>query len=344
MAIELDGPGRVEIVRKAARGEPAETTLVRLWNFDTDHAELKTRHKDELFRLLPLMLRRQNPVRVFLRGLASRLGNRRYNHALAKRRVSEVMRFLIQSGVRANRIGEFDFPGEDVSSDVDGGNDAFDRAVELQITENLVPDRNLRLPRRPRPNLREPVALRRQPISREFAIRLEIGVSVSLNPVAGVSGMTFVIWDTSENMLIASYLFGAGTRGLPTQPLPDLPIDAAVVGPWNCFSTVLPTSVGGFSGTAQFGELTLGPPGRGLERVEFTMTPFFGPRILIREFEIGLATPNTPALLDVSERLGIMLLFPGSTRTFSDDPRILLHSRLGHSCINRRRRLGRFAS
>lgn len=118
------GPATVEEVSPPL-GSPLRGTSVSLSNFDFDDATVKPEHQNWL---------RQQAVprlgpgqRVFLRGMASQVGNREYNRQLSRRRVEAVRTFLMQNGVPAGQILT-DFTGEDLSTSVNP-DDPRDRAV-----------------------------------------------------------------------------------------------------------------------------------------------------------------------------------------------------------------------
>jgi hypothetical protein len=352
MAEERDGPGQFDRTVKAGAREPAETIFLRLWNFDTGQALLKAGHKPALQAEMNRMLRREPRTRVFVRGLASRVASTRFNAGLGKRRAGEVINFLTQSGVPATNIEGFDFPGEEISAETEpNSNEPWDRAVEVQITFNLAADRTIRLPRPPLPAQRDRIGgLVRASISREFAIRLQISLAFT-GAFQQVRVMKILIWDTSENMLAAAYdgLFYGIDLTFPS--LPDLPADVSQVGQWSCFPTLSSMGVEDFSGTIIFGDLGAGLPEPQLPRgfppvrastVELTLMPLFNPPILIRDFDTGWNSPNTPNLFNFNGVGGVLRRF-GPTMPFRSHPDAMIKSKLGDSCRARAHRISAFA-
>jgi len=98
-----------------------------LYNFDFDDDAVKLEHQTWLKEHAVPSLTATNQ-RVFLRGMASKIGNRDYNLQLSKRRVDSVSKFLISQGVAAAKIVA-GFTGEDLSTSLKA-DDERDRAVE----------------------------------------------------------------------------------------------------------------------------------------------------------------------------------------------------------------------
>lgn len=118
------GPATVEDA-VAPSGAPLGGAAVSLSNFDFDDATVKPEHQTWLRtqavpRLAP-------PARIFLRGMASKVGNADYNRKLSRRRVDAVKAFLVSAGVNAGQIVT-DFTGEDLSTSTNP-DDPRDRAV-----------------------------------------------------------------------------------------------------------------------------------------------------------------------------------------------------------------------
>jgi hypothetical protein len=98
---------------------------VSLSNFDFDDATVKTEHQTWLLeQVVPRMI---PGTRVFLRGTASRVGDREYNRKLSRRRVEAVRDFLLKNGVSPSQVLT-DFTGEDLSTSA-SPDDPRDRAV-----------------------------------------------------------------------------------------------------------------------------------------------------------------------------------------------------------------------
>jgi hypothetical protein len=130
-----------------------ETTFVRLINFRTGHDELRHEHTLVLENdVIPFIQQRRNVPYVHMIGKASRRGNAEDNEDLSRRRVQRVRALLIQKlrehrvAMPENRLRDYVAEGERFAFSSDE-NAAWDRAVEIQITQNSVPTTHIRLPR-----------------------------------------------------------------------------------------------------------------------------------------------------------------------------------------------------
>ena len=120
------GPARVETTATPA-GAPVSGFAALLFNFDFDDAAVKTEHQAWLLEhAVPSLTAAR--TKVFLRGMASQIGNRDYNLQLSRRRVEAVAGFLAAQGVARSQIVT-SFTGEDLSSSK-ATDDERDRAVE----------------------------------------------------------------------------------------------------------------------------------------------------------------------------------------------------------------------
>jgi hypothetical protein len=118
------GPGTVDEIPTPA-GAPFPGAAVSLSNFDFDDATVKVEHANWLRQQAAPRL--AAGAKVFLRGTASRVGDRNYNLQLSKRRVDAVKDFLVQNGVSAGQVVTT-FTGEDLSTSK-SPDDPKDRAV-----------------------------------------------------------------------------------------------------------------------------------------------------------------------------------------------------------------------
>src|SRR5262249_29444337 len=100
-----------------------------LINFDFDDAAVKPEHRAWLMTNVVPTLTPNRRSHVYLRGSASRLGNRDYNFGLSERRVEAVRDFLVGQGVKAGQIS-LNWTGEN-NSVAAAEDDEHDRAVFL---------------------------------------------------------------------------------------------------------------------------------------------------------------------------------------------------------------------
>jgi hypothetical protein len=128
------GPARIEIL--SGNSEAAIAAL--LFNFDFDDDAVKPEHQAWLREHAVPSLKATNQ-RIFLRGIASQIGDRQYNLQLSKRRVQAVSKFLIGQGVTAQQVVTT-FTGEDLSTSL-LADDERDRAVEATFEVSAGPMR-----------------------------------------------------------------------------------------------------------------------------------------------------------------------------------------------------------
>jgi hypothetical protein len=121
------GPARVETTATPA-GAPVSGFAALLFNFDFDDAAVKAEHQAWLLEHAVPSLTAVPGAKVFLRGMASQIGNRDYNLQLSRRRVEAVAGFLVAQGVARGQIVTA-FTGEDLSASK-LADDERDRAVE----------------------------------------------------------------------------------------------------------------------------------------------------------------------------------------------------------------------
>lgn len=121
------GPATVEPIPTPAGVPFPGGAAVLLSNFDFDDATVKAAHEKWLReQALP---RLQRGAKLFLRGTASKVGNRDYNLKLSERRADAVRDFLLKNGVPAGQIVTT-FTGEDQSTSLNP-DDPRDRAVQV---------------------------------------------------------------------------------------------------------------------------------------------------------------------------------------------------------------------
>jgi OmpA family len=121
------GPGKVE-TSVAPPGAPVGGVIALLFNFDFDDAAVKPEHQAFLLDQLVPRLTAARGLRVFLRGMASKIGNADYNLQLSRRRVEAVRNFLTGRGVSPGQVVTT-FTGENLSTSLKA-DDERDRAVE----------------------------------------------------------------------------------------------------------------------------------------------------------------------------------------------------------------------
>lgn len=108
-----------------------------LINFPTGSAELRASHRDWLARVAAGQARAGQ--HVWMRGLASRLGDAASNQELSQKRANAVRDFLVKScSVSASSITGVSAVGESWSSGSSTDNSGKWRAVEVIITNNTV--------------------------------------------------------------------------------------------------------------------------------------------------------------------------------------------------------------
>jgi hypothetical protein len=124
------GPGKVETA-VTPPGAPVQGVSALLYNFDFDDASVKPEHQVWLWEHAVPSLTAAPSTQVFLRGTASRMGDRGYNLQLSRRRVEAVRDFLSAQGVQRSQI-VISFTGEDLSTSA-LPDDEHDRAVEAMF-------------------------------------------------------------------------------------------------------------------------------------------------------------------------------------------------------------------
>ena len=121
------GPGRIE-TSFTLPGAPVRGFVSLLFNFDVDDAALKSEHQAWLMDHAVPSLIGAPSTKLFLRGMASQIGDRDYNLQLSKRRVEAVNTFLVSQGIQPGQIVTT-FTGEDFSTSIKS-DDERERAVE----------------------------------------------------------------------------------------------------------------------------------------------------------------------------------------------------------------------
>ena len=124
------GPGTVDRSDRV----PAGGIRVTLTNFDIDGDDLKPEHRSVLDTdIVPAAV--GHPVRVYLRGSASRSSDPAHNQALSERRMSAVARYLGQHGVPTAQISTSAVGASMAMAPEDSG----DRAVGVLIVPLSAP-------------------------------------------------------------------------------------------------------------------------------------------------------------------------------------------------------------
>jgi OmpA family len=121
------GPGKVE-TSATPPGAAVGGVVALLFNFDFDDAAVKPEHQAFLADQFVPRLTAAPGLRLFLRGMASKVGNADYNLQLSRRRVEAVRSFLTGKGVSPAQIVTT-FTGESLSTSRNA-DDERDRAVE----------------------------------------------------------------------------------------------------------------------------------------------------------------------------------------------------------------------
>jgi hypothetical protein len=240
-----------------------EGVKVWLYDFDFDDIDesikLKPGHVDFLARkILPLLT--DDRGYVWLWGSASRIGDAAYNMALSDVRVKRVAAYLMTRSVTAGQMVVNAIGNELTAQHT--LDDEHDRAVILVAHPKTKDD--------PPPPPRKAPPRPKQPVSKQFAIALMSGFSVSLSVLVlkalaelkigigpGVDLMFFIIWDTTNN-LMCIYVFVALSAVLGLGSLP--PISMTTHGPWNYFTTEKEISITQFGRGASFGSLSVPMP------------------------------------------------------------------------------------
>jgi len=252
--------------------KPYPVIHAKLYDFDFDDMLVRDLKPDHVWwlhqNIIPLLLK--DNACIWLRGSASRVGQRGYNWRLSQKRVNRVADYLRVWGVRDNQIQE-NWVGSEYSTSCDP-DDPHDRAVELNcqpfIPEPVEP---------PKPPPQPPLP----PITQSFKVRLRWDVDLSTSALSKAKKIVnwlmkikkvqkvskwakaakgialdviyFEIRD-DKNSLSAYYLYGGLGIGA------SIPSEATYTprGPWNYFQTSKPIGAWQFDGIARFTSASVG--------------------------------------------------------------------------------------
>lgn len=214
---------------------PVGGVRASLYNFDVDGADLKPEHTAFLnARVLPVI--KAKAAKCWLQGSASKSGSDAHNMQLSKKRVDNVVAYLVGHGADASRMNS-SHVGESMANmkvnEAEG-----DRAVSLLCAPLLAP------PVRPDP----PPEPERPKTTTHFKIRELGGLGAGFGPVA-VDQIYFQIWDPKHH-LTTFYQYDAGGIGKGVKGGP--PLSVTLEGPWNDFVTTGALRTDEFGGAARF--------------------------------------------------------------------------------------------
>lgn len=223
-----------------------------LAGFDTGEAHLKPAHRRWLHRIAIPRVRDARQW-IFLRGLASNLGNEQYNLQLSRRRARSVRDYLVSHRVDPKRITGAKGIGEEWARGSDSDNSPRWRAVEALITNNVVHSSSIFIGGD-------------SPLSRRFFIKYMGGGGGGLG---GAGEVNLFIIRTPNNYWQRYFYAGAGA-GLGVKPGSfgtALPRGKG----WVSFSTSTQRTADSFEGPSAVGSASVQMGSFGVGRFEITI-------------------------------------------------------------------------
>ena len=188
MARLRTGPGAID------DRSTSSSTIVRLYNFDRDWHELKPEHVTWLDRIAIPRLRSGHRNKIWVIGLASRLGAFSHNLELSKRRAEAVTKYLSNKGAVAITST---YSGE-VMARSPKEDDPSDRGAILVIAHKYLPiPIPIILPPKPIPVILPPIP--KPTKSTRFKIRIRALTSISIASLVFYKG-DFEIEDLVNNL------------------------------------------------------------------------------------------------------------------------------------------------
>jgi hypothetical protein len=312
----------------------ADPTVIRVWNFQTSHTELKPHHGPGLIReVIPRIRGRRDRFFVHMIGMASRRGSPQRNQDLAQGRVDNVRNFLIrtlqdmQIPFPESRIPSWIAEGERLATPGEGENSNldFDRAVEIQITTLEAPTIHVRPLMPPVRDRRDPLPelrlQRRLYIQRVLAGRVQIASIIPGAVSAHVRVSYFTIWDHGRQ-LACDYFFLGGELRVNVTTLPSVPFGASSTGGFSRIQPIFgsgPITLGvqDFGGKAAVGSGRVGLPsgvqGPGRSGTAFFMYPFIRGGLGQGYFSLlarGGASAGSLSLLALAGTSGDLVISP----------------------------------
>ncbi len=154
----------------AKAGRPIRA--LRLYNFVTDHAEIRDSHKQGLYEEIIRPMRGEHGYWIQMLGYASKIGDPNYNRNLSLLRCNEVQKYIV-TGPNKLYVAEFRSSigrGADLSQDAATDDFGYWRSVKVFVHKGTPPPA-------PKP---EPVPIPPTTFTQHFQIRLLGGQSISL--------------------------------------------------------------------------------------------------------------------------------------------------------------------
>ncbi|MEI8204500.1 MAG: OmpA family protein [Bacteroidota bacterium] len=116
--------------------QTGETVVLKNIFFDTDKFDLKSESKVEMDKLLQL-LQKNSKIKIEISGHTDNIGNEQHNVALSKSRAKSVYDYLVNAGIKADRLTYtgYGFSKPIDTNDTEAGR-ANNRRTEFKITQN----------------------------------------------------------------------------------------------------------------------------------------------------------------------------------------------------------------